>query len=325
MAKMKTSRIVWLIVAASLTLLGLITIAVSIALAGGDLMGFGTVEYETNSYVIDKDFTDVSIKTHTADVTVKRSDDETARVVCREESKLKHSVTVRDGALVIDVVDSRKWYEHINIGISFEDTSVTVYLPDGAYGDLLINVNTGDTEIQKDLLFESIDVDSDTGDVTNYAWTTGAMRFKVTTGYITVSGARADSIGLKASTGNITLKDVNCAGEINHKCSTGKALFEDVNCDKFTSVGSTGDITLTAVKVTELLAIARDTGDVRFNGSDAAEIAVETDTGDVTGTLLTEKIFFVTTDTGDVDVPESMVGGKCKITTDTGDVDLTIK
>ena len=325
MAKMKRSKMVWLIVAASLTALGLLAIALSIAASGFDFSRFGTTEYETNSYEIEEEFRDISIKTNTADITVKRSDDETARVVCREESKIKHNVSVADGALIIEMVDARKWYEHINIGISLEGASITVYLPDGAYGDLLINVDTGDTEIQKDILFESIDVDSDTGDVANYAWATGTVKVKTTTGDITIGDAYAGAFDLAASTGKMTVKDVNCAGEIKQKSSTGKAFFEDVNCKSMTSVAGTGDITLTGVEVLERLAIERSTGDVRFDGSDAAEIVIETDTGDVMGSLLSEKIFFVTTDTGDVDVPESLSGGKCKVTTDTGDVRLTVK
>ena len=75
----------------------------------------------------------------------------------------------------------------------------------------------------------------------------------------------------------------------------------------------------------EKFSIKRNTGDVRFDGTDAAEILVETDTGDVTGTFLSEKTFFVETDTGSVDVPESITGGRCEITTNTGDIELDIQ
>jgi len=68
-----------------------------------------------------------------------------------------------------------------------------------------------------------------------------------------------------------------------------------------------------------------DTGDVKFDGCDAAEIFVETDTGDVKGSLLTDKIFIVQTDTGSVDVPKTATGGKCEITTSTGDINISIK
>ena len=66
------------------------------------------------------------------------------------------------------------------------------------------------------------------------------------------------------------------------------------------------------------------TGDVTFDGCDAAAISVKTDTGDVTGSLLSNKMFVIDTNTGDVDVPETVDGGRCEIVTDTGDIELNI-
>lgn len=62
------------------------------------------------------------------------------------------------------------------------------------------------------------------------------------------------------------------------------------------------------------------TGNVAFDGADAAEISVKTNTGDVTGSLLTGKVFVVQTDTGAVDVPKTAAGGRCEIETDAGDI-----
>ena len=74
----------------------------------------------------------------------------------------------------------------------------------------------------------------------------------------------------------------------------------------------------------ETFSIERSTGNVTFDGCDAAEIWVETDTGDVTGTFLSEKCFLAKTDTGTVAVPKSTAGGKCEVTTDTGDIKLNV-
>jgi cytoskeletal protein RodZ len=68
----------------------------------------------------------------------------------------------------------------------------------------------------------------------------------------------------------------------------------------------------------------RDTGDVTFEGSDAASIKVETSSGDVTGTLLSDKIFRYKANTGRVELPQTTTGGVCDITTDTGDIIIRI-
>lgn len=75
----------------------------------------------------------------------------------------------------------------------------------------------------------------------------------------------------------------------------------------------------------EKFSIERSTGDVMFDSCDAAEILVKTDTGDIKGSLLSDKVFITQTDTGSVDVPKTVIGGKCEITTDTGDIRIKIQ
>ena len=99
----------------------------------------------------------------------------------------------------------------------------------------------------------------------------------------------------------------------------------DIECKNVISSGNTGDISLKNVNAAEKISIERSTGDVRFDGCDAAEIFVKTDTGDVAGTLLSDKVFIVETDTGSVDVPKTVTGGQCEITTSTGDINISIK
>ena len=118
--------------------------------------------------------------------------------------------------------------------------------------------------------------------------------------------------------------DVSCTGEVSVNVSTGKAYLTDFKCKSIISDGNTGDIYLDNVIAEEKLSIKRSTGDIRFNGSDAAEIFVETDTGNVTGTFLTDKVFIAQTDTGRVDVPKTTSGGRCEIITDTGNIKISV-
>lgn len=72
------------------------------------------------------------------------------------------------------------------------------------------------------------------------------------------------------------------------------------------------------------LLIRARTGDVKFNNSDAGEIYVSTSTDSIYGSLLSTKVFDVRSSTGDINVPHSVMGGKCEITTGTGDIRKTI-
>ena len=78
------------------------------------------------------------------------------------------------------------------------------------------------------------------------------------------------------------------------------------------------------VVASEGFIIERGTGDVSFDSCDAAEIFVETSTGDVKGNLLSDKVFIAKSDTGKVNVPKTVLGGRCEIKTDTGNITLSI-
>ena len=264
---------------------------------------FSTSHYETVVHEIDEPVTAVSVVVGTADVTLIPSEDGKITVTGYEQVNLKNAVEVKDGALTIKLVDTRKWYEHI--GIHFEQPTVTVALPQGAYDALSLTLSTGDVMIPADFSFASILVKTSTGDVTCLASAEGTISIGTDTGDITVGSVSAGAMALSVNTGRIK--------------ATG------VNCNDFTSTGNTGDLSLKNVIATGKLSVKRTTGDVIFDGCDASEIFVNTNTGDVKGTLLSKKDFYTNTSTGRIIVPQTRSGGRCEITTSTGDIKIEIK
>lgn len=295
---------IWLITAASLVVVGLIIFASVMTVYGWDFTKLSTVKYETNTYEINEEFTNLSINVSTEDITFVPSEDGKCKIVCVEETNLKHTFKVEDKTLTIDKDNERKWYEYI--GINIGRTEITVYLPQGEYGVLSVKASTGDVSMTKDFGFESID-------------------FSVSTGDICVRNISAESLELSVSTGDIAVSDVSCEGDINIKVTTGESFLTDIKCKNLISKGSTGEISLRDVIADEKFALERSTGDIEFENCDADEIYIITDTGDVSGSLLSEKVFITRTDTGDIDVPKSTNGGRCEITTDTGDIEIDIE
>ncbi len=261
---MRTRTKVWLIIAVSLIFIGCILFTGIMKTLKWDFMKLSTVNYETNTYEIGEDFNSISINTDTADIEFVSSDDGKCTVVCHEQENAKHSVTVEEDTLTIELIEERSVYDFVGyIGLNFDTPQITVYLPKTQYDSLFIKESTGDIGVEN----------------------------------ITV-----DLLDLTVSTGDINLTDIECKNLI--------------------SKGNTGDIFLKNVVATEKFYIERSTGDVRFDGSDAAEVFVTTDTGNVTGSLLTDKEFIAQTDTGRVEVPKTVNGGKCEIKTDTGDIKI---
>ena len=319
---MSSKTKIWLTVGALSVLLGCIIFGGAMSVIKWDFTKLSTNKYETNNYEINEDFSAVSVNTDTADVSVLPSENSKCSVECYERKNAKHTVTVKDGVLAINIVDARKWYEYI--GINFGTPKITVYLPAGEYGALSVKSDTGDVKIPKDFSFEGIDVSASTGNITNYASASQAVKIKTTTGRIKLENVSATSIDLSVSTGDVAALGLTCEGDVKIGVSTGKTELIDAACKNLISDGNTGDISLKNVIASEKLSIKRSTGDVRFDACDAAEIFVITDTGDVRGSLLSEKVFIVNTDTGRKEVPDTITGGRCEITTDTGDVKITI-
>lgn len=319
---MRAATKVWLAVAGSLVLVGCILFVCALAAMQWDFTKLTTGNYETNRYEVGETFRDLSVKTDTADVRFVLADDGVCRVECYEEEAAKHSVTVKDGVLVIEVHREKSWYAHIGMG--FRSPKITVSLPETAYRMLTVRGSTGNVEIPEQFTFEGVDLSSSTGRASCYASVSGVLKIKTSTGDIRVGNSTVGALDLAVSTGAVTVSDVKCRGDMTVGVSTGKAYLTDVLCENVTSRGSTGKIVLTRVIAANKCTIERSTGDVRFEGCDAAELSVSTGTGDVTGSLLTEKVFITDTGTGKVDVPRTTTGGVCEIRTDTGRIIIRI-
>ena len=313
---------IWLIVAASLVALGIVLLVGVFTMIKWDFKKLSTNKYETNKYEIEESYNSLSIDTDTANIVFLPSDSSKCIVECHEQKNAKHSVAVKGDTLAIELVDQRRWYEHI--GVNFENSSITVYLPQGEYASLDIKNKTGSVEIPDGFRFEKLDISVSTGSVECRADIEGAAKIKSTTGDICVENVSAGSLTISVSTGKVTVTDVSCDRDVFVRVSTGRAYLTNVKCGSFASVGSTGDILLKKLIAEENISIERSTGDVTFEDSDAAEIFVSTDTGDVEGSLLSDKVFITKTDTGRIKVPNSITGGRCEMTTDTGDIKITV-
>jgi len=321
---MRKSTKIWLIAAASLLLLGIFILGGTLSMIKWDLSKLSTVKYETNTHEITENFSNISINTNTSDLHFLPSSDGKCRVVCYEQKKIKHSVTVEGEALAINCVDTRKWYDYITL-FSFGTPQITVYLPQNEYSSLSVSISTGDMKIPNNFKFKAVDINGSTGDVDCFASSAEIMKIKISTGDITIRDITAGSLDLTTSTGEITVDSVSCSGDIALRVSTGDTKLSDITAQSLRSAGNTGDMTLRNVIITEALNITRSTGDVKFDGCDAAEIFIKTDTGDVKGSLLSEKVFITSTDTGRVEHPKTSSGGRCEITTSTGNINIIIK
>lgn len=292
----------WLIIAALLIVVGCVAFVVTMASLDWDFTRLSTDKFVSNQHEISEFYNKINIVTDTADVIFVPSESAETTILCYEQEKVTHTVVVEKETLTVRVEDAREWYNHI--GIHFNTPKITVYLPQGVYAALFVVTDTGDISVPEKLEFETLDVSTDTGN-------------------ITLSASASQTMKAKTDTGNIRVENVS-VGDIQLIASTGNAYITSIRCKDLSVRENTGNVHLKDVMATSQFSIETDTGNVKFDKCDAAEILVKTDTGDVTGSLLSEKIFHTKTATGKVSVPHTTSGGKCQIVTSTGDIKLEI-
>ncbi len=311
------------IIGVILTAVGIGLLVWTLAAADLDLSNLSTAKYVTSTHPIEGQIRNIEIDTEEADIVFQPSEDGKCSVTIKEQEKVRHSVSEKDGTLKIGVEDHRKWIDRV--GFFTKQMTITVYLPMAEYQGLQIKTATGDVVIANEFTFENAEIKADTGDIRCNAHVRELCLIQTNTGDISIDGMHAGNMDLSVTTGHIDLHYIECGGTLAADVSTGKVWLTEVNCGELVSKGDTGDITLKNVTAAHGFDIERSTGDVTFDHSDAAEINVKTSTGDVSGTLRSEKIFFVETSTGDQKVPKTMTGGKCEIKTSTGDVHIEIE
>lgn len=322
---MSKKRKIWLIVAAALILSGGIIFSGVMTVQNWDFSKLSTYKSVTNLYEIEEQFTDISIDTDTAEIIFVPSKSLTPSVECFEKEKSTHSVNVIGNTLEIKLSDTRKWYEHI--GINFSTPKITVYIPAGEYGSLLINSATGSVNIPEPFTFENMVLTLSTGSVHSLAKTKDTVKISTTTGNINLENMSAKNVTLSASTGKITADDITCSGNISITTTTGYTRLSGTTCDSISSTGTTGNVELISVVAKDKIEIKRSTGNIDFEKCDAAELTLKATTGRINGSLLSDKTFIADSATGNINVPQETktIADICTATTSTGNIYITVE
>ena len=340
---MKKQTITLILIACVLITAGMILCVGTMSMIHWDLNKLSTTKYETNSQEITDSFESIFMELSAADVELLPSEDNVCRVICQEQEKFRHEVTVQDGTLRIIEVDSREFLDHISV-FSFGEAKVKVYLPAENYKDLSIHGSSGDIDIHEDFMFETIGIEIESGDVTSYASALDSMEIHTDTGDISLENVSADSMNLHVMTGMIEINSVVCAQKLQIEVTTGRSNITGVQCSDLISKGSTGEIIMENVIIKDLCSVDRstgdvisrfcdagefnintDTGNVKFEACDSDYIHIITNTGDVKGSFRSDKVFLVSTNTGNIDIPRTTSGSVCEIETDTGDIHITVE
>lgn len=234
---------------------------------------------------------DGSVRIHvmTDDVTVGVSPDRQAHLSYYDTAFLKNVVTADAGAITLsqEVLpqrawpDIKRWIAEWNM-----DTSVTLLLPKGFSGEVVIS--------------------STTGSITAETLELKLLSLDCTTGDLDVRQLRADTVALGTSTGSILLADADIVGALTVTTTTGEARLDEVTADAVERRASTGKTVLSGVTAGSVFVNA-STGDVVLQRLSADAVTIALTTGSVRGTLLGTAAAYadalhITTTTGDISI-----------------------
>ena len=269
----------WLITAAVLIGVGILVALVGAAMAGFDFKELSTQKMEKNTFTVEEAFSDIGVDVTTADITFLPASDGKVTVVCFENSKVKHTVQVRDGKLMITEQDNRKWYDRI--GIQFYMSKLTVYLPAGNYGALELKCTTGDVNMPDDFTFLSASLNRTTGDTLWRAPVQQKFFLKCSTGDVELIDMTCKELEIKGTTNDVELIRVNVAQRMSISITTGDVDLEYADAGEIDIKTTTGDVEGTLLSG-KLFYVDTTTGDVRVPESAAGgKCEIKTTTGDI--------------------------------------------
>ncbi len=321
---MKKSIKITLLVAASLVLVGCVTMCVALAL--GDVF---EPENHPVTHRMEGEVNAILISTDEADVHVLPSPDGTCYAVCDESERVTYELSAnKRGVVTLECNDDRRWY-HVGINVGQKPT-VTLYLPvenaDSSYVDINILTKSGDIECtDKALTFATVGLSSMSGNIRFASTAQYAFSAHSESGDIAVSDVHTGTMMLSAASGKTHLSHVTTSRDISVESASGDISVTASAFGELTACAESGKVTLENVTVKGALAAETASGDVTLDLCDADTLTLTAASGDIRASLLSDKMFDVRTDSGRADYPSSVRdGGNCTVRTSSGDIDIHI-
>ena len=261
-----TGKHFWLL-ATVLLVVGLLTILSAFIYIGFDFTRLNSTNLEQKTVAVEEPFHSIYVDADWFNVTVlPKSEGGAATVLAPDGTNLHTEISVREGILTIEVKDIRLWYQSFFSYAPGALGTITLYLPEGAYGNLTILSDTGDVSVDSGapevLFFEKAKIETSTGDVAITDTVLAHGEVTTSTGDVTVSGGSTRELSLKTSTGDVEILQYT-ANFMSIETSTGDVLCDGISSRRFDVRTSSGDVTCPAsAKKGDYCAVTTSSGDV---------------------------------------------------------------
>ena len=274
------------------------------------------------TYIVSEEFKNIELDSKDANVSIKRSDDDICKVVCGENDKVYHDVEVKNGVLTIKRNHKEIWFFSI-IGLS-DLNKMEIYLPSDNYDSLMVNAKSGSVEILDNFVFENVEIDSQSGNITIEKIQSKNVTSTLKSGNIRLKDIKSINVHLQTKSGDVTIENAILDGDVSVSCDSGSVKMSDLKSDLLTISTKSGIINLSNVLIDNNMTLISQSGTVKLNACDSETLKITTSSGSVRGSLRSPKIFITKSKSGNISVPASITGGKCEIETRSGNIKIEI-
>lgn len=260
--------------------------------------------WKEREYEFSEDVENIEVLEVSNDVIFLPSQDENIHISCFESEKLKYKIGVKGKNLKVELVNEKKWYEHLfNIGIrSFKSRDLKIYLPKKAYQKLVLTTVSGDLKLDGFSL-ETLDLSTTSGEF-EVLGEHGKTAINSVSGDIHLKSFKAKDLKIQTTSGDIYLEE---------------GTFEQCNLS-----GVSAGIKIEECEASDEINIQTISGDVDLKRADAKDFDIETVSGNVKGTIKSEKNFKIE-GFGQKNVPaKNSSAGNFYVKTISGKVDVEV-
>ncbi len=320
---MKTGIKVLSTVCGLIILIGLALIIIGLAFGGN----FNSAPTEEVTHEVSGEFSEIEIKSNTSDVIdviIRVSESGKCYAVCDESDRIKCELTNENGILRLIENDERKWYDRI--GIFFGGRDAVLYLPEGVYTSLKIEISSGNINCTDTALtFKSSELQTTSGSI-KYAGNTEVLTAETASGSISISDSTVKKAELSLSSGSIKIVNT-AADDIEAETSSGGITLDNVRAtETIVLAASSGKIQLTDVISENVLRLEATSGSIIFSDCDGKDIYIQASSGNIKGTVLTGKTYDVSASSGSTSYPDKAFpeGGTFKARTSSGSIKIEL-
>ena len=211
----------FIIIGIFLTVIAFILVGFNIRKFIDDIKATSTYEEKVFEYEYNNNIKKIEIVTKNVKITIKESKSNTIKIEYFENRDAKFEVYTKNNTLYFK---EKTIFRFINFDLAslFENTNITVYIPNESYEELSINNTNGGITFEniKKLEFENIDLSTSNGRIELNEVIADDISIKTSNGRIDISEVTSKKIYAKSSNGSLNLYDT-ISKDIELKTSNG--------------------------------------------------------------------------------------------------------